>query len=79
MVVESIKIHFKSTSPKRLPKLATQIHLSDKGLALLDVLLELRQACLKESLLLSGERADGVDLLNTVGLHNNVSKVGDLG
>jgi len=42
--------------------------LSDEGLALLDVLLELREAGVKEFLLLSGEGANRVDLLNTVRL-----------
>ena len=42
--------------------------MSDEGLALFDVLLELRQASLQELLLRSGERAERMDLLNTVNL-----------
>ncbi len=49
-------------------------NLSDESLALLDVLLQLRQATLKELLLLSREFTNGVDLLNTVRLESVVSK-----
>jgi hypothetical protein len=44
-----------------------------EGLALLDVLLELRQASIEELLLLGAHWADGVDLLDTVGLEENIS------
>ena len=43
--------------------------LSGERFALLDVLLELWQACLNELLLLSRDKPDGVNLLNTVYLH----------
>ena len=43
-------------------------HLSNEGLALLDVLLELGQAGLEELLFLSRELAKRVDLLNTIRL-----------
>ena len=39
-----------------------------KGLALLDVLLQLRQAGFEQFLFLSRERSDGVNLLNPVEL-----------
>jgi hypothetical protein len=45
-------------------------HLSDKCLALLDVLLQLRKACIEKFLFLSRDIADGVYLLNTVDLRN---------
>ncbi len=53
----------KSTCP------AVHVILSDESLALLDVLLEIRQASGKQFLLFGGQRANGVDLLNTVRLN----------
>ncbi len=53
----------KSTCP------AVRVLLSDESLALLDVLLEVRQASGKQFLLFGGQRANGVDLLNTVRLN----------
>jgi hypothetical protein len=42
-----------------------------KGLALIDVLLQLGQAGFEEFLFLSRERSDGVNLLNPVELKEN--------
>lgn len=49
-------------------------NLRDESLAFLDVLLQLRQASLKEFLLLSREFTNGVNLLNTVRLESDVRK-----
>lgn len=48
--------------------------LTSECLALLDVLLELRQALIDQLLLLSRDRADGVDLFHTIFLEKKVKK-----
>ena len=48
-------------------------HLSNEGLALLDVLLELGQARVNELLFLGRDRANRQDLLYTVRLHSHVT------
>lgn len=57
-----------SISPQDYQGQAAGIRLSDEGLALLNVLLELGQARVEQLLLLGGDGTDGVDLLNTVKL-----------